>query len=168
MERRIHSWQGVLRLVVVAGLLASLSVLALGPSADAGKQPTAVAKVNATATKPDAAGKQVVTVTLTIGKDYYAYANPVKHEGLLNNQTIVKISSKTGKLEEVKVNYPPGKLKEHRGDKYQIYEGMVSITAQVRRAKADTGPLDVVVQYVACNGVKEFCLPQETVKLTVP
>jgi thiol:disulfide interchange protein len=152
---------------VVLGALA----LALGPvgtpPAEAGKGKT-VTKVTAKATKPDGEGRQTVTVVLDIETPWYAYANPVGNKEFEQAQTSVEIKSKAGKLEDVKISYPPGKEKSDKDfGNFRIYpDGKVTITGQVRRAKGDTGPLDVVVKYMTCHP-KGTCLPPETVKLTV-
>jgi thiol:disulfide interchange protein len=159
----------VLRTAVAAGLLvAAAALLGLGVvPADAGAKSKSVTKVTAAATKPDADGKQVVTVTLTIESPWYAYANPVGLEDLEGAQTTVKIASKTGKLADVKIEYPAGKLKkDNLVGSYKVYEDKVSIKGTVRRAQGDTGPLEVTVKYMTCNP-KGVCLPPETVKLNV-
>jgi DsbC/DsbD-like thiol-disulfide interchange protein len=158
--------QTLFRLVTAAALLAAVA-LAVGTAVDAGdKKSKSEVKVTAKASKIDDAGKQTVTVLMEINPGWYAYANPVGFEDLVNAQTTVKIASKT-KLESVKIDYPAGKLKLDGKDSYRIYEDKVSITAAVQRAKGDTGPLDVTVKFMTCNA-KGFCLPPETVKLTVP
>ncbi len=162
MARQLFSW----RLAGAALLAAVAAVLAAGTAVDAGSKNKSEVKITATATKPDAEGRQTVTVTMLINKGWYAYANPVGFEDLKNAETTVKIAAKN-KLEDVKVTYPTGKLKLDGKDKYWIYQDKVSITAGVRRAKDDTGPLNLTVSYMTCN-VKGFCLPPEKVKLTVP
>jgi DsbC/DsbD-like thiol-disulfide interchange protein len=148
-------------------LLAALALI-LGPAArqpaDAGKSlsPT---KVSATATKPDAEGRQTVLVRLEIEKGWHAYANPVRNEVLESNKTIVKIASKGGKLADIKIEYPPGEKKVDGKETYQIYHDKVTITAKVRRATGDSSPLDVTVQYVNCDATR--CLPPKTVTLIV-
>ena len=167
MVRQINHWRGLPRHLAAALLLAGALAAAVGvPAAGAGGKKSYV-KVDAKATKPDAEGRQVVTVTLDIEKPWYAYANPVGQEDLEQSQTQVKIASKGGKLEEAKIEYPPGKPKKDSvvGD-YRIYEEKVQITGLVRRAKGDTGPLEVTVKYMTCHP-KGQCLPPETVKLPV-
>jgi thiol:disulfide interchange protein len=159
------------RLPVAAALLLGALALALGstaaPRAAAGTKKT-YTKVTAKATKPDAEGRQTVTVTMAIEKPWHAYANPVGLPDFEGNRTEVKIASKGGKLEDVKIQYPRGKEeKDAVVGNYRIYEDKVTITGQVRRARGDTGPLEVTVKYVTCNP-KGQCLPPETVKLTVP
>ena len=157
------------RLLTAAALLSALALM-LGPAgtphADAGKKKS-YTKVTAKATKPDADGRQKVTITLDIEKPWHAYANPVGNMDLDAAKTEVKIASKGGKLEDVKLKYPRGKEeKDAVVGNYWIYEDKVTITGLVRRAKGDTGPLEVTVKYMTCHP-KGQCLPPETVKLTV-
>jgi len=52
---------------------------------------------------------------------------------------------------------------------YKVYEGKVVITAEVERAKGDTGPLKATVKLQACNLEKGgTCLLPETVEVKVP
>jgi len=171
MARQMNCCLGMRGLIAAGLLLGAAALLTFGdrglPAADAGAKQKSFTKVSATATKPDADGKQVVTVTMTIEGPWYAYANPVGLEDLEGAQTTVTIASKTGKLEDVKIEYPPGKLKKDAVvGSYKIYEDKVAIKGTVRRAKGDTGPLNVTVKYMNCNP-KGVCLPPETVKLTV-
>jgi hypothetical protein len=154
------------RLLAASLLLAAL-VLALGPTADAGKGKT-VTKVTAKTTKPDAEGRQIVTVVLDIEKPWYAYANPVGNKEFDQAQTSVKITSPSSKLVDVKITYPPGKEKSDKDfGTFRIYpDGKVTITGLIQRTKGDTGPLDVTVKFMTCHP-KGQCLPPETVKLTV-
>jgi hypothetical protein len=157
--------------LAAGALLLGALVLTLGPvgtpRADAGKKKS-YTKVTAKASKPDADGKQKVTITMEIEKPWHAYANPVGLPDLEPAQTEVKIASKDGKLEEVKIQYPRGKEeKDSVVGNYRIYEEKVTITGLVRRAKGDTGPLEVTVKYMTCSSVTKQCLPPETVKLTV-
>lgn len=148
--------------------LAVLALVGAGEAHAQGKKSDSVVKASASADKPGADGKQVVTVTLTIDPKYHLYANPVGNEDLDSAKTEVKIASKGGKLEEVKLKYPRGKEEKDKVvGNYWIYEDKVTITGLVRRAKGDTGPLEVTVKYMTCNSVTKICLPPETVKLTV-
>ncbi len=163
MAHLIRSQRSLARLLPVALLLGAVALLA-GPAVEAGGKRSHT-KVTATSTKPDPQGRQTVTVTLEIDSGWYAYANPVGHEDLEQAQTTLKFTSKT-KLEEVKIEYPKGKLKVDGKERYHIYEDKVAIKAHVRRAKGDTGPLDLSVKFMNCN-VKGLCLPPETVKLKI-
>jgi DsbC/DsbD-like thiol-disulfide interchange protein len=132
-----------------------------------GKNSESVVKLTAKADKPDADGKQVVTITMNVDKDWHTYANPPGLEDLENSQTVVEISAKT-KPESVKIDYPKGKMRKDEvvGD-YRIYEGKVEIKATVQRAKGDAGPLEVKVKFQACSDVTKTCLLPATVKMTV-
>jgi len=121
-------------------------------------------KVTATADKPGDDGKQTVTVTLQINKGWHVYANPVGNDDYAANATIVTVVAKE-KPEDVKVNYPAGKLLKIDDDKFNVYEDKVEIKAVVKRAKGDTSPLEVMVTINACTDKK--CLPTATVKVPV-
>jgi hypothetical protein len=150
-----------------AVLWASLALLAAGTLTLArAVNSDAMVKVAATATKPDADGNQVVTINLDVAKPWHLYANPVGNEGLEDSQVVVTVSAKE-KPEVVKVEYPEGQLvKDPVAGDYRIYEGKVTIKAQVRRARGDTSPLEVSVRVQTCTEKK--CLPRSTVQVTVP
>ena len=125
--------------VLVLSLLAVL-VGNAGTALAQAKKSDSVVKVEAKADKPDADGKQTITITLDIEKPWHVYANPVENEDLaVNAQTVVNITSKN-KLESVKVTYPVGKLYKDEVANYKIYEGKVTIKAQVKRAGVITVP----------------------------
>jgi len=155
----------VSRLVFVAPALFILTHWAWAQKG--GKNSESVVKVTAKADKPDADGKQIVTITMNVDKDWHTYANPPGLEDLENSQTVVEISAKT-KPESVKLDYPKGKVRKDEvvGD-YRIYEGKVEIKATVQRAKGDAGPLEVKVKFQACSDVTKTCLLPATVKLNV-
>jgi hypothetical protein len=169
---RIHSparllWSGTLVTAMLAGLLAAEPIGA-APKND--KSSASVVKVTATADKPDADGKQIVTITLAMDKDWHTYANPVGNEDLETTQTVVTIGAKV-KPTEVKIDYPKGKLiKDSVLGNYSIYEDKVTIKATVRRAKGDTSPLEVSVKISACIDTPKLkkCLMPATVKVSVP
>jgi DsbC/DsbD-like thiol-disulfide interchange protein len=143
---------------IMAGLVGGALVLAVGmlPDLRAGtKKADDKVKVTAAATKPDAAGKQTVTVTFVIDKGWHIYANPVGNELLAEARTVVDIKA-AGKP-EVKVKYPAGKVFQDKDDRYRIYENKVSVQATVVRTKGDTSPLEVTVRYNACDDKQ--CLP---------
>jgi hypothetical protein len=156
------------QLVLLAGLIAALTVLCGTTAAQkGGKNSEAVVKVTAKADKADADGKQLVTITMNVDKDWHTYANPVGLDDLESAQTVVEITSKN-KPESVKIAYPKGKVQKDDvvGD-YKIYEGKVEIKATVQRAKGDSGPLGVKVKFQACSDVSKTCLVPATVKLSV-
>lgn len=153
----------------VVGVLAlTLPAILLGGAGTAlaqAKKSDSVVKVEAKADdKPDADGKQTITITLDIQKDWHLYANPVENDDYANAQTIVRITSKV-KLEDVKIDYPAGKLYGDK-EKFRIYEGKVTIKAHVKRARADNGPLVINVQLSACDA--RVCLQPATIKKEVP
>jgi DsbC/DsbD-like thiol-disulfide interchange protein len=153
----------------VATALAALALLLGGAGGAAraqGKKSDAVVKTDARAGKLAADGTQAVSVTLLIDRGWHVYANPAGNEDLASVQTTVAVTSKT-KLEDVKVDYPAGKVVKDKdlGD-YNTYENKVAIKATVRRAKGDTGPLEVTVKFQACN--ERMCLLPATVKVSVP
>jgi uncharacterized protein YyaL (SSP411 family) len=146
--------------------MAAALVMYLEPNAQGAKKSDDKVKVSASADKPDAEGKQVVTVTLDVEKGWHVYANPPGNEDLVSVQTTVTVSAKT-KPEDVKVEYPPGKeIKDSVLGKYKVYEDKVKIKATVKRAKSDTSPLEVSVKFQACDDMK--CLLPATVKVGVP
>ena len=141
--------------------LALLAALALAAPAAAQKRSDEVVKATAKADKPDADGKQMVTITLDIDKEYHIYANPIGNEDLASNQTVVTVPGKA-KLE--KVEYPVGKVKPDKvvGD-YKVYKDKVTIKATVRRAAGDSDPVEFAIKLMACTDTK--CLQPGTVKV---
>jgi DsbC/DsbD-like thiol-disulfide interchange protein len=151
---------------VAAGLAAGTLVIVAGilPELRAGlKNSGDKVKVTATATKPDAAGKQTVTVTFVIDKGWHIYANPVGNELLAEAKTVVDIKS-AGKP-EVTLKYPPGKVFQDKDEKYRVYENKVSVQATVVRTIGDKGPLEVSVRFSACDDKR--CLPEAKRKFTL-
>ncbi len=145
-------------LVLLTGVLSTAS-------ADPPKNSVDVVKATVTADKPDAEGKQTVTITLNIAKPWHLYANPVDNKDLLDTQTVVNVSAAT-KPAKVDLTFPAGKLQKDDivGD-YRIYEDTVTIKAAVVRAKGDTSPLAVEVKINACND--KTCLLPGKIKLDV-
>lgn len=141
--------------------------LTLGSASAGGKKSDAEVKVSVQATKPDDAGKFVITVQLDINKGWHIYSNPVGNDDLAAAQTIVKVSGKT-KPASVKIDYPKAHVIDDKVlGKYGVYEDRVAIKAIVQRAAGDTGPLDVSVKFQACND-KGSCLFPATVIKSVP
>ncbi len=140
-----------LRHLLVAGLLGLTALVVSGPLVS-GQEKKSEVKVEASAEKPDADGKQVILITLDIEKGYHTYANPVDNEDLASVQTTVKITGKNP-LEKVGTEYPQGKLVVDPAGNHRVYEGKVTIKAMVKRAKGDTEPLQITVKYQACNGI---------------
>src|SRR5262249_55078160 len=119
----------------------------------------------ATAGKPSDSGEQSVTVTLTIEKGWHIYANPVGNADFEGADTTVKVTGK-GVAKVVKITYPPGKEENSILGKYKAYTTKAVITAVVQRAPGNLEPLDVSVQYQACDDKQ--CLLPKTIKLKVP
>ena len=160
------SWTSSRCVLGLFGLaLMAILVANAGPVFAQAKKSEAVVKATAAADKPDADGKQTVTITLDIEKPWHLYANPVGNEDLASAQTVVTVGSKV-KPEDVKIEYPPGKLHKDKDGEYKIYEGKVAIKAHVKRAKGDSGPLEVNIKLQACDD--RSCLFPSTVKVVVP
>jgi hypothetical protein len=140
-------------------------ILAYHPNANAqpGRSDFHV-KATATATKPDADGKQTVTITLDIEKGFYLFANPVNHEFLEEAKLTVKVTG----MEKVKfdVKYPAGKTTGPKDLRFDIYEGVVKIDAKVVRTNGDTSPLTIQVRIQAQDRSTSYI--ESTIKLTVP
>jgi hypothetical protein len=150
---------------LVAGFMAFLlpAVRAAGDP----KASDSVVKATASAEKAKADGKQVITVTLTIDKDWHIYANPVGNEDLADNQTTLQFSAKT-KPEVVQIDYPKGKLvKDPVVGNFAVYEGKTVIKATVKRAKDATGRLELSIKVSACSDVNNVCLMPATIKVSV-
>ncbi len=127
-------------------------------------------QVAVTADKPDAEGKQIVKVTLTMEEGWHVYANPVGPEEFTSVQTTIAVNGRA-KPRDVKVAYPKGEqIKDAVVGDYAIYKDRVEIPVTVLRAQGDTGPLEVSVKFQACCHIKgkEKCLPRAEVKRTVP
>jgi hypothetical protein len=130
-----------------------------------GAKSDSVIKVTAKTDKPDSEGKQVITITLAIDKDYHAYANPIGAKDFPGVATQVAVKG-DNKPQKVMVEYPKGKLvKDSTVGNHFIYENKAVIKATVVRAKGETGPLEVAVKIQACTD--KTCLEPSTVKLTV-
>jgi hypothetical protein len=156
-----------MRIVTLVGAVTVLLISAPLALAQKSKTSESVVKVTAKADKPDADGKQVVTITMGIDKDWHTYANPVGLEDLQDSQTVVEFGGKT-KPASVKIDYPKGKVqKDEVVGNYSIYEGKIEIKATVQRAKGDRGPLEVKVKFQACSDVTKTCLVPATVSLKV-
>jgi hypothetical protein len=133
-------------------------------NADDGKM-TPVVKAAATSTKPDSEGRQAITIQLEIKEGHRILANPVQCDDLVSVQTRVTVVS-ADKLQDVKIEYPPGKRMTVLGDLiFYIYEGKIEIKAFVKRMAGDAAPLDITVTCFPRNDLKTF-LPV-TIKLQI-
>jgi uncharacterized protein len=145
--------------------LAGLALIAGRSPALAAVKSDSVVHATAVAGKPDADGKQVVTLTLTIDSPWHIYANPVGLDDLAPVQTVVKASAKAP-LGDVKVDYPPGKEVKDVLGQYGIYEDKAVITVTVTRAKGDDSPVELTVKVQACDTAS--CLRAAEIKVTAP
>jgi hypothetical protein len=153
--------------ILIPSFIAAAVLSAAGgvaQAADASKSDSVV-KIETNAAKPDADGKQVVTLTLTIDKGWHLYANPAPKD-FPGVPVEVKVGGKT-KPASVKVDYPEGKeVKDATIGDYKVYEDKAEIKVTVQRAKGDADPLDLAIKLQACTDKK--CLLPATVKLSVP
>ena len=162
MSRTTLSYCAWLPAVLVLAATAAPSALAQKDRISESKD---AVKVTATADKADDKGNQTVTVTIDIVKPWHLYANPVGNEDLVSSQTLLTVKAKS-KLDDVKTDYPAGKLKVDKDvGNYKIYEDKIVIKATVRRAKDDTSPLEVSLHLQACDESK--CLMPSDMKIPV-
>ena len=123
-----------MRRICLSNLIAGFALvgfLLTGNSSAGGKSEKSDSKVKATATatKLGADGKQTVTITLDVEKDWYIYADPVNSDEYEVNRT--KVLFKAKEKVAATVIYPAGKTKM----KYNIYQGKVVIPCQVNCAR---------------------------------
>ena len=141
--------------------------LSLAPVFAGGKKSDSEVKIAVEAAKPDADGKQLITIKLEINPGWHIYSNPVGNEDLAAAQTVVKVDGKV-KPASVKIDYPKAHVIDDKIlGKYGTYENKVAIKATVQRAPGDTGPLEVSIRFQACND-RGSCLFPATVKRSVP
>jgi DsbC/DsbD-like thiol-disulfide interchange protein len=117
----------------------------------------------AKADKPDANGKQTITLTLEIEPGWHAYANPQPNPDFPARPTKVTVVGNV-KADDVKIDYPKGKLKKDKmeGD-YRVYEGTETIRIQIPAGK---GPLTLRIEVQTCN--EGMCLLPGTLTVKVP
>ncbi len=153
-------WMNAARWAVAA----AATCAGVAPAAAAPLKSDSVVKATAVAGKPDADGKQTVTLTLAVDKGWHIYANPVGSEDLVPVQTSVKVKA-AGALGDVKVDYPTGrKVKDKDFGEYGVYEDKAVITINVTRTRGDDSPLDLTVRIQACSDTT--CLLPAEVKLS--
>ena len=161
---------GITAAVVLLGALVHAGHSQPAAGAGEGTKSDSKVKITVTADKPDSEGKQVVTIEIAIEKDWHIYANPLP-EDFPGVATVVTVDAKV-KPQEVKIEYPEGKhFKDREFGAYNRYEDKATIKAVVRRAKGDTGPLELSVKIQACShfmNQNEVCLSPAIVKLMVP
>jgi DsbC/DsbD-like thiol-disulfide interchange protein len=157
------------RLIVVAALVGLLLWAGRGDVAGQGAGGTrsdSVVKATASAEKPDADGKQVITVKLAVEKGWHVYANPIGAE--VGIPTKVTVEGK--KPEDVQIDYPKGRaIQDPMEGTYRIYEDEAAIKVSTHRT-GDDSPLKLKVKFQACTGAGPGgkCLAAATVELSVP
>jgi uncharacterized protein YyaL (SSP411 family) len=135
------------------------------PGSDGAKKSANVVKIKAQADKPDADGRQVVTLTIAIDDGWHLYANPVPKD-FPGIPVTVTIDAKT-KPKDVVIDYPKGKpVKDEVVGDHEVYEGTIGIKVKLTRATGDTNPLEFSVKVQACTQSK--CLLPGVVKVMVP
>lgn len=152
-------------IAALAGVVA-LGIVLVGGSHAGETGSASRVKVSSGAAKPDASGKQVITITMIIDKGWHIYANPARNSIVASVQTEVKVLGRNPA--DVKIAYPPGKShtdKQVPDQKYMVYEDRVDIPLQVQRTPND-GPVEVTLHFVACDDRK--CLSPATVKMMFP
>jgi hypothetical protein len=159
------------RELAIPGVLLGLLFLNGGPTEvrakDSPVKSESVVKVDVTADKPDADGKQVLTVTLEMKPDWFIIANPAEVEPFEKERARVEVI-RDGKPIEAKLDYPQGKLIKDGTDNLRIYEKKVIIKATLPRARNDTGPLKVRVRFRAFSYKVSRCLTAAVVERDVP
>ncbi len=124
-------------------------------------------KVRATATAPDDAGKQRVTVTLELDKRLQIYANHVENVDFEAARTRMTLKV-AGESVPAEFQYPKGVKKMLTGiDTFWIYVGKVTFEATVQRKVGDSAPLEVAV-WMSGHLDESICLLPGVVRLTVP
>jgi hypothetical protein len=115
-----------------------------------------VVKIQAKASPVDEKGFQKIRITLKIADGWRVFANPAGDE-LKAGELKIKVTSKK-RLDKVQLQYPPGKKqKDPLIGTWMSYQGEVTIKGTVRRAKGDTGPLEVRVDYQSSNDKSCIC-----------
>jgi DsbC/DsbD-like thiol-disulfide interchange protein len=151
----------------VLGLVAGVVRVEVAGQGTGAKRSDSVVKATATADKPGADGKQVVTINLKIDDGWHIYANPQQIESVYPT----KVTVEGKKAEDVQIEYPKGRLVKDPDGNYSVYEGDVAIKTTVTRVKDDS-PLKLKVKLQACTEpqgtTKGKCLLPATVELMVP
>lgn len=164
MLRSIAISRAVLAAAAILGVLLTAEAGAQLRAQKGPKRSDSVVKATATADKPDAQGKQTVTLMLRIENPWHVYANKLP-EDFPGRPTTVSVEAKT-KPDSVKIDYPPGKpVKDKMFGEYHIYEDKAEIKILVQRARGDNGPLTLSVKVQACSDKQ--CLVDSTIPVKV-
>lgn len=146
-------------------LILALPALLVG-TGHAGMKSDSQVKAAIEASKPDAEGKQVITITLDVNKGWYIYANPIDNKDFLPNQTNLRVLA--GKKEvEAKFDFPPGVTKTVGKESYKVWKDKITIKAHVVRP-ADVKEMEIHVRLSSCSEAEMICLIPATVRLKVP
>lgn len=159
------AWVGA---IVVACVLANGSDMS--PERERlAKTSEAVVKVDAISERPDASGKTAIRVKLTIQSGWHLAPNPAPASTASPPTTIALV---TGKKQDVRVQYPPGRTVYEPNLRTNIvaYVDEVVIPVSVTRASGDTGPLELSVRFQACCHLPNQgkCLMPAEVRVAVP
>ncbi len=100
-------------------------------------------------------------ISLTIEKPYHIQANPPKQDYVA---TVVQVGPVPG-LQVGKITYPAATQAQIGGETIPVYEGTVSVKAQIVAAHAGIYKVPITVKYQACND--KFCYPPTSVKTDV-
>jgi hypothetical protein len=113
-------------------------------------------KMEAVADKRGADGKQRIVVTLTLEKDFYAYANPPGDDELVPAQKTLEVAGKNPP-KKVTITYPKGEEMKLGPLTLRIYTAKVQLEVVVERAAGDTEPLLVTVTVRPFNRITLMC-----------
>lgn len=122
-------------------------------------------KITVEASKPDASGKQTITLAIQVEKGWHIHANPVNNKGLEANKTTVAVYA--GKKEvAAKVDYPAGTTEKMGDESLSVYTGLVKVPVYLTRDGDAKEPLTFIVRVSACDDSR--CLLPGEVLLKVP
>lgn len=154
--------------IAMVTLLAWMWLLLDWCSADPPRIPIDPVKVSAHRKKPEADGKQVVTLKMQIAKGCYIFANPVEREELNGGQTVVVVDGIESN--RVEIRYPAGRrIKNAEIGSYSIYEGDVEIPVILQRGAEDSEAIQIRVRFQAMHASGAGpCYHPKTVKFRLP
>jgi hypothetical protein len=153
--------------VVSIALLVGALGAAWGPLSRAGAgggNKKEIVIVSATATKPDAEGRQQITFVLDIKPGVYLWANPVQNPDLEAARTTIRFPSQK-RFQSAKIEYPPGKRVMEGQDIFYLYEGKTVIKALVTRMAGDNDPVEAIVRCYPFSKVLSYGPEEIKVKI---
>jgi len=141
-------------------------VFMIGAATQAGEKSDSKVKATASAKKPGADGKLLITIKLEIEQGWSIYANPINAstELLAGKETRVAFQAKDKVMGVAR--YPKGKQRTDEKVKFDVYESSVAIQADVQRTLGDTSPLEISIHVNALRK-GERLLPG-VIKLKLP